>query len=309
MVKYNFSTHIFQPQRVDIYLSALFSQFSRSYIQKLIDTGHVRVNGNTVTKNLKIQPRDEFSVEILIEPNELLAQDIPLDIMYEDENILIINKDAGINTHPVPGIEGKKGTLVNAILYHCREKLPTINGQQRPGIVHRLDKDTSWVIMIAKTDEMMQYLSETIKNRQVKKYYIAIVSGRIQDKKFTIESQIGRHETDRTRMTTKNPLNPKRAITHGEVQGYIDDMYTVVKIDLETGRTHQIRVHLAELWYPIIWDTTYGDTVVNTQVRKKYWLQRQALHAQEVIVELYGEQKSFFAPIKPDISTILAHSI
>ncbi len=306
---YRFSTNIVKTQRVDIYLSALFQQFSRSYVQKLIDSWNVEVNGKKIAKNLKIQPRDEFSVEILIEPNELLAQDIPLDIIYEDENILVINKDAGINTHPVPWIEGKRGTLVNAILHHCREKLPTINGTQRPGIVHRLDKDTSWAIMIAKNDTMMHHLAQALKNRQVKKYYIAIVAGSITDKVFTITSHIGRDTKERTKMTTKNPINPKTAVTHGEVLGYIDDTYTVVKLDLETGRTHQIRVHLADIWYPIIGDRVYGDFEINKKVQQTYGLTRQALHAYEIHIELYTTPQTFCAPIKDDIQHIIPTNI
>jgi len=136
----------------------------------------VRVNGEKVKKNLKLESRDEITIKEIITSIEILPEDMPLDIVYEDENICIVNKDPGINVHPTPGIEGKRGTLVNAMLHHCKNKLPVISGEQRPGIVHRLDKDTSGAIMIAKNDTMMHYLSDIIKQRKIKKYYIAIVS-------------------------------------------------------------------------------------------------------------------------------------
>lgn len=304
-MKYNFCVLIEKPQRVDIYLSALFWDFSRSYIQKIIDRGDIRVNGVCISKNLKIQPRDEIYIVIHINSTHLQAEKIPLEIVFENEDILIINKDAGINTHPTPGIEGKTGTLVNAILYHCKNKLPIINGEERPGVVHRLDKDTSGAIMIAKNDSMMQYLSGIIKERKIDKYYIAIVAGVIPDKKITIESYIGRHPHDRTRMTTKNPLNPKEALTHAEVLEYIDNTYTVLRVKLETGRTHQIRVHLASIGHPIIGDSVYGNTEINTQVQNTFWLTRQALHAYELEFVVYNKKTTYIAPLKSDIKKIL----
>lgn len=302
---YHFCTHIPSSQRVDIYLSTLFWEISRSYIQKLIDTGCVTVNGRSVKKNLKLQSRDEIEIQEIITSSLLQAEDIPLDIIYEDENICVINKDAGINVHPTPGIEGKSGTLVNALLYHCKEKLPCISGEERPWIVHRLDKDTSGAIMTAKNDVMMQYLSDIIQKREVKKYYIAIVSGIFTEQKFTIESDIGRHPHDKIRMTTQNPLNPKHAVTHGRLLWYIDEEYSVLKIDLETGRTHQIRVHLASIGYPIIGDSVYGNPKVNRRVATLYQLHRQALHAYELELELYGEKKYFKAALKKDMQHII----
>ncbi len=308
-MNYNFSTYIEKPQRVDMYLSALFWELSRSYIQKLIDTGCVKINGGIVKKNLKLQSRDEVSIMEIIVSSEILAEDIPLDIVYEDENICIINKDPGINTHPVPGIEGKSWTLVNALLSHCKEKLPVISGEERPGIVHRLDKHTSWAIMIAKNDQMMHYLSDIIKNRSIKKYYIAIISWVLTQEKFTIKSEIGRHRTDKIKMTTKNPMNPKHAITHGQVLGYIDERYSILKIDLETGRTHQIRVHLASIGYPILWDTVYWNPKVNKHVATIYQLHRQALHAYELELELYGQKEKFIASLKQDMSSMISEEI
>ena len=305
-MNYHFCVNIQKKQRVDMYLSALFWELSRSYIQKLIDTGCVKVNGKQVKKNLKLELRDEISIVEIITSTEILPENIPLDIIHEDENICVINKNPGINVHPTPGIEGKKWTLVNALLFHCKDNLPVISGEERPGIVHRLDKDTSGVILTAKNDTYMKLLSEKIKSREVKKYYIAIVVGVLAQEKFTITSDIGRHPTDRTKMTTKNALNPKHAVTHGEVLGYIDDTYSVIKIDLETGRTHQIRVHLASIGYPIIGDTVYWNPKVNKTVATLFQIHRQALHAYEFHIDLYTEKKVFRAELKDDMKKMLS---
>lgn len=296
-MKYNFSVHILKKQRVDIYLSALFSQLSRSYIQKLIDSGCIKINGEEVRKNTKLQIRDEIHIEEIISSTELLAENIAIDIIYEDSNICVINKDPGINVHPTPWIEGKKGTIVNALLYHCSESLPVISGEERPGIVHRLDKDTSGVLIVAKNDLYMKKISEKIKNREVKKYYIALVEGVIEDTSFTISWEIGRDPNNRIKMTSKNPLNPKNARTHGEVLWYMEEKYSIVKIDLETGRTHQIRVHMADIGHPVVGDSVYG--------RSSSIIGRQALHAYSYILELYGEEKRFIAPLKEDMQKIL----
>ncbi len=304
-MKIIFCTYIEKKQRVDIYLSALFWDFSRSYIQKIIDRGEVKINGVTIQKNIKILPRDLLELDLQIEKTKLEAENISLDIIYEDENILFINKDAGVNVHPVPWEDGKTWTLVNALLYHCKEKLPTINGTERPWIVHRLDKDTSWIIMIAKNDMMMKYLQEIIKKRKIQKYYLAIVKWKIKEKNFSIESYIGRHPTDKIKMTTKNPLNPKLAYTSWELLTYIDYEFSLLKIKIETGRTHQIRVHLASIGFPIVWDKVYGDKEVNIRVEKKYWLTRQALHAYELGFELYGKDTFFQANLKEDMEKII----
>lgn len=305
MKEIRFCTYIWGKQRIDMYLALVFFEFSRSYIQKLIERWLVTVNGVVVNKNLKIEHKDELVLREVLESATIDAENIPLDIIYEDENILVLNKDAGINTHPTPGIEGKKGTLVNAVLYHTRGNLPAINGQERPGIVHRLDKDTSWAIMIAKNDTMMKYLAKRIEERKVEKYYIAILAGILSEKEFRIESFIGRHPTDKTRMTTNNPINPKLALTGGEVLGYINDMYTVVRVKLETGRTHQIRVHMASIWFPIIGDSVYGDEEINKRVKKEYGLTRQALHAHELKLMLYSKKTQFIAPLKEDMKKII----
>jgi len=308
-MNYNFSVNIEKKQRVDMYLSALFTELSRSYIQKLIDTWCVLVNGNEIKKNLKLEPRDEIAINEMIHSVEILPENIPLDIIYEDDSICVINKDAGINVHPTPWVEWKKGTLVNALLYHCRDKLPVISWEQRPWIVHRLDKDTSWVILTAKNDCSMKDISSKIKHREVKKYYIAIVSWVLTQDKFTITSDIGRHRTDRTKMIVNDSINPKHAITHWKVLWYIDDEYTIIKVDLETGRTHQIRVHLSSIWYPIVWDSVYGNPKVNKRAATLYRVHRQMLHALEFHIELFGENKTFIAPLKSDMKAIIPGNI
>ncbi len=296
-----FCIYIKEKQRVDMYLSTLFSDFSRSYIQKMIDAWDVSVNGKSISKNLKIQNKDEIIIQMHLEKLELQAENIPLDIVYQDENIALINKDAGINTHPTPWFDGKTWTLVNGLLYHIKD-LAGIGWVERPGIVHRLDKDTSGLIMIAKNDKMMLYLQDIMKKREkIGKYYLAIVSWILKDQEFKIESFIGRHPVDKIKMTTKNPINPKIAISYVKVLKYIDEKYTLVEVKIETGRTHQIRVHLSSIWFPIIWDKVYGDKKINEEVEKKYNLKRQALHSYKLQIELYGTQKEFIWELKDDM--------
>lgn len=298
--------------RVDIYLSTLFTNYSRSYIQKIIDKWQVSINWKNISKNLKINPKDELSIEIIPEKLEILPQKMDLDIIFEDENILILNKDAWVNVHPVPWEWWTENTLVNGILYHCSDKnnekkynLWTINWVERPWIVHRLDKDTSWIILIAKNDSMMNYLSEIIKNREIEKKYIAIVNWIIKEKKFRIESYIWRDSFDRKKMTTKNPINPKIAISDVEVLDYIDDKYTLIEVKILTWRTHQIRVHLSSIWFPILWDKVYWNEKINKEIFKKYWLERQALHARSLSFELYWKKTFFESKLKNDMKKIL----
>ncbi|QFR39502.1 RluA family pseudouridine synthase [Candidatus Gracilibacteria bacterium 28_42_T64] len=302
---YNFCVLVEKQIRVDIFLSTLFKDFSRSYVQKLVDRGQVSVNGVKVNKNIKISNHDEIKIEIQLEKLEVEPEKMDLDIVFEDKEIIILNKNPRVNVHPVPGENGKTGTLVNGLLYHCKDNLPSIGGVERPGIVHRLDKDTTGAIMIAKTDKMMNYLSGIIKNRQIDKYYIAIVHGKIKDRNFKIESFIGRHKDDRTKMTTLNPIAAKEAITYGEVLDYVDNKYSVLRIKLETGRTHQIRVHLASIGYPILGDSTYGNVRVNKEVATMHQIKRQALHAYELGFELYGEKRVFRANLKDDMKKMI----
>lgn len=302
---YKFCAFLEKPKRVDMYLSALFEEFSRSYIQKLIDKWQVTLNWERFTKNIKVKSGDEIQIEIIMETLEVSPEKMDLDIVFEDNEIIILNKNPATNVHPVPWEWWNSGTLVNGILEHCKDNLPSIGGVQRPWIVHRLDKDTSGLIMIAKTDKMMNYLSETIKQRKVKKEYIAIVHGKVKNTDFKIESYMWRDKHDRTKMTVTDPVNPKIALTFWKVLGYIDNEYSVVRVRIETGRTHQIRVHLASIGYPILWDKVYGNPKVNTRINTMYQLSRQALHAYELELELYGETRKFQAPIHDDMQKII----
>ncbi len=310
-MKYNFCVLIEEKnKRVDMYLSALFNDFSRSYIQKMIDKWNVSVNWENISKNLKIKNKDEINIEIALEKlDEVLPEKMDFDILFEDDEILVLNKEAWINVHPVPGFEWNKNTLVNWVLFHCKENLPTIWGVQRPWIVHRLDKDTSGAIMIAKTDKMMNYLSETIRNRDINKYYLAVVFWKIKTRNFKIESMIGRDPNNRLKMTVKNPVSPKNAITYGEVIEFIDNRFTLVKVRIETGRTHQIRVHLSALWYPIVWDKTYWNLRVNKEMITRFMLKRQALHAWKLDLKLYWKDVDFEAKLKPDMRRVIWEEI
>lgn len=305
-MKYNFCTFLKAKKRVDIYLSALFEDFSRSYIQKMIDRWQVFVNSKQIFKNLKISNKDEILIEIKNQKlDKVFPEKMDLDIIYEDNEILILNKNSWVNVHPVLWEWWKSWTLVNGILEHCKKELPSINWVERPWIVHRLDKDTSWIIMIAKSDKMMWYLSKIIKERKIDKYYLAIVSWVLNKQNFKIESYIWRDQNDRMKMTVKNPVNPKIAISYGEVIWYIENKYSLLKIKIETWRTHQIRVHLASIGYPIIWDKTYWNPKVNREVATRFQLKRQALHAYELKFNLYWEERVYKAELKQDIRNII----
>lgn len=305
-MKYKFCVLIEKNIRVDMYLSALFKDFSRSYIQKMIDKNQVSINWKNISKNLKLKNKDLVEIEVKLEKlEEVLAEKIDLDIIYEDENLLILNKEAWINVHPVPWENWKSWTLVNAILYHCKNKLPSINWVERPWIIHRLDKDTSWIILIAKTDYMMKYLADIIKQRQIWKYYLALVNWKIKDREFKIESYIWRDPNNRLKMTANNPLNPKIAITYWTLLWYIDNKYSLLKIKIETWRTHQIRVHLSSIWFPILWDSVYWNSKANKEVSTIYQLKRQALHAYELDFNLYWKVQKFKADLKEDMKKII----
>lgn len=256
-------------ERLDTHLATHLNHISRTYIQKLIKEELVLVNGKPKKSKYLIQETDYITVNIPIPVKlEVVPENIPLSIIYEDEDIVIINKPQGMVVHPAPG--NYSGTLVNALLYGIKN-LSSINGVIRPGIVHRLDKDTSGIIMVAKNDESHKYLSEQLKNRNVKREYIAIVHGVLKNKEGVINAPIGRDPRDRKKMTVIN-TNSKEAITHYKV---IEEFhkFSLVKAELETGRTHQIRVHMAYINHPIVGDSTYSK---NTN---KFNVNKQLLHA------------------------------
>lgn len=307
---FNFCVFSDKKVRVDIYLSALFWDFSRSYIQKIIDRWQIKVNNKIVSKNLKISPRDEIEITIQLQSlDSVEPENINLDIIFEDENILAINKNPNFNMHPVPWENGNIGTLVNAILYHCKWNLPSIWWVERPGIVHRLDKDTSGIVLVAKTDNMMNYLSSIIKDRKIKKTYIAIVDGIVKENEFRVESYIWRDPFNRLKMTTKNPLNPKIAISNLKLLWTIDDKYSILEVNIETWRTHQIRVHLSSIWFPIIWDKVYNTEKNNKKSYQDFSIERQSLHAYSLEFELYGKKVLLKAELKKDMKSIIPEGI
>ena len=257
--------------RIDKFLSEQDMGVTRSGLVKLIENGGVKVCGKEISKNYKLKKGDNITVEIP-EPVELdvLPQNIPVEIVYEDDCLLVVNKPKGMVVHPAAG--NPDGTLVNALLYHCKGRLSSINGVIRPGIVHRIDKNTSGLLIVAKTDQAHQFLAEQIKEHSFTREYQAILCGRLKDKSGIIDAPIGRSKYDRKKMCV-TPENSKNAVTHYEV---IDEFgqYSLVKFRLETGRTHQIRVHSAYIGHPVLGDDIYGKPYKSVE--------GQCLHAKKI---------------------------
>ncbi|MDK2932419.1 MAG: rRNA synthase [Clostridiales bacterium] len=256
--------------RIDKYLSDRINDLSRSYVQKIIQDGLVQVNGKNVKSNYKVKGNDIIDIKIpKPEKLEVKAEDIHLDIIYEDTDLLVVNKPQGMVVHPAAG--NYTGTLVNALMKHCGNNLSAINGVIRPGIVHRIDKDTSGLLLVAKNNQAHLKLAKQIKNHSLTRRYVAIVYGNIKNNVGTIDAPIGRHPIDRKKMcvTTKNSRN---AITHFNVIEKLAH-FTYIECKLETGRTHQIRVHMSYIGHPIVGDPVYGPK------KDKFNLNGQALHA------------------------------
>ncbi len=287
--------------RIDLYLSQHLPDLSRSRIQQLIEQGQVRVNGKVCTsKKVTPQSGDRISLEIpAAQPLDLQPEDIPLDILYEDDIMLIINKPAGLVVHPAPG--HSEGTLVNALLAHC-PSLPGIGGVQRPGIVHRLDKDTTGAIAIAKTDQAHQHLQAQLKAKTARRQYLGVVYGAPTVGSGTIDLPISRHLVDRKKMAVL-PVDKggRSAVTHWQVKERLGN-YSLMLFQLETGRTHQIRVHSTYMGHPIVGDRVYGSghsIGVN--------LPGQALHAWRLTLQhpLTGDWLEVTAPPPPAFTTLL----
>lgn len=259
--------------RIDKLLSVELEGFTRNAVSKLIESEKVTVNGKTISKNYKCKAGDDISVEI---PDavelDVEAENIPLDIVYEDDDLLVVNKPKGMVVHPAPG--NYNGTLVNALLYHCKDSLSGINGVIRPGIVHRIDKDTSGLLIVAKNDMAHIDLAKQIKDHSFHRAYQAVVYGNLKDDEGTVNQPIGRHPKDRKKMAV-TLKNSKNAVTHYYVLNRYDK-FTHVRCVLETGRTHQIRVHMAYIGHPLAGDPVYGPKKVITE------LNGQCLHAGEI---------------------------
>lgn len=259
-------------RRIDSWLAEKLDDMSRTYLQKLIAEGRVLVNGNPVKANYKIRCGDVVKVKIPEpQPLETAPENIILNIIYEDEHIIVIDKPQGMVVHPAAG--NRSGTLVNALIHHYGDNLSDINGVLRPGIVHRLDKDTSGVLLVAKTNTAHRKLTEMFKGHEIKKIYFAIVEGKVATDKGRIDAPVGRHPVDRKKMAV-NPGKGRNAVTHFHVIERFKNC-TMLKIRLETGRTHQIRVHMAFIGHPVLGDNTYG----KKQINRSLGIDKQMLHA------------------------------
>ena len=241
-------------QRLDAFLASSLDGLTRSQATRLIESGEVAVNGRAVSKSYKLAGGEDIAVTLPEpEPVEAVPQDIPLDVVYEDADVIVVNKPSGMVVHPAPG--HPDGTLVNALLYHCAGTLSGIGGALRPGIVHRIDRDTSGLIIAAKNDAAHQYLSAQLADHTLARTYECIVVGKLREDRGTVDAPIARHPTDRKRMAVV--AGGREAVTHWEVIARYPG-YTHVRCRLETGRTHQIRVHMAYIGHPILGDTVYG---------------------------------------------------
>ena len=283
--------------RIDKYISDNIDELTRSAVQGLIEKGLVLVNGKEVSKNCKLKAGDEISVEIPEpEPMDAVPEDISLDIVYEDDDLLVVNKPKGMVVHPAHG--NHTGTLVNALLHHCGESLSGINGVIRPGIVHRIDKNTSGLLIVAKNDASHLKLAEQIKAHSFTREYEAVACGYFKDTEGTVDAPIGRHKIDRKKMcvTTENSRN---AVTHYSVIKQYGG-YAHVRLRLETGRTHQIRVHLSYIGHPVLGDDVYG--------RPFKGIEGQCLHARKIgfIHPATGEYMEFESELPDYFAAILA---
>jgi len=287
--------------RLDRYLASQLTDVSRSRLQKLIEQGHVQINGDVCTsKKLDVKSGDRIQINIPdAEPLDLQAENIPLDILYEDDSLLILNKPAGLVVHPSAGHE--TGTMVNALLAHC-STLPGINGVQRPGIVHRLDKDTTGAIAVAKTEQAFHHLQEQFRTKTARRDYLAIVYGAPPQENGTIEQPIGRHPVERQKMAVVSEEKGRRAITHWHIKERLGN-YTLMEFELETGRTHQIRVHSAFMGHPIVGDQVYGSGRKSINVN----LPGQALHAWRLRLKhpMTEEWVVAIAPLPPTFTKLL----
>lgn len=276
-------------KRLDAYISARNDKLTRTAVQRLIEQGHILVNAKKQKSSYKVSENDVITIEeVGAKEIELKAEEIPVDVIYEDNDIIVVNKPKGMVVHPANG--NPDGTLVNAIMAICKDSLSGIGGEIRPGIVHRLDKDTSGLLIIAKNDIAHVKMSNQIKNHEVKKTYIALVRGVIKENEATIDMPIGRSTSDRKKMAVNK--NGKNAVTHIKVLKRYDK-YTLLEVNIETGRTHQIRVHLSHIGYPIVGDYIYSNG------KNEFGVIGQCLHAKflEFVHPITNKEMQLEAPI------------
>ena len=288
------------PMRLDKFLTVRMEHCSRNRIQAAADSGNILVNGKAAKSSYKVKPLDRIQI-VMPYPRrevELVAEDIPLDIPYEDQWLLLVDKPAGLVVHP--GVGNYSGTLVNAVMFHCRENLSGINGVLRPGIVHRIDMDTTGSLLICKNDRAHNFLAGQLKEHSITRKYHAIVHGNLKEDTGTINAPIGRHPADRKKMSVHAP-NGRRAVTHYRVLERFGN-YTYIECTLETGRTHQIRVHMASIGHPLLGDAVYGPK--KCPVKN---LQGQTLHAMVLgfIHPRTGAYMEFEAPLPEYFSNLL----
>ena len=295
-----FPLTISEPGRADAAIAAALEDVTRSAAQKWLEDGRVTLNGKPVKKNAKLSPGDVLMITPPeVEEIDLIPQDIPLDVVYEDNDVIVVNKPVGMVVHPAPG--HPDGTLVNALLYHCKDSLSGINGEKRPGIVHRIDRDTSGLLIVAKNDKAHLALAAQLQDHTLFRQYHAVTVGGFKEDRGTVNAPIDRHPTDRKRMTVCRLGDGREAVTHWQV---IDshDGYSHITCRLETGRTHQIRVHMAYTGHPLLGDTVYGN-------KKPYpGLVGQCLHAAKLtfIHPSTNEQITVEAPLPEWFEKVLA---
>ncbi|MEC9489613.1 MAG: RluA family pseudouridine synthase, partial [Halanaerobiales bacterium] len=284
-----------QGMRIDKFLAAEVDDLSRSYIQKLIERGKITANENAVDKSYKIAAGDLLKIIIEEKESEIKAVEMELDIVYEDQDIIVINKNSDRVVHPAPG--HYDDTIVNALLAHV-DNLSAINGVKRPGIVHRLDKDTSGLLIVAKNDKSHKELARQFKNRSVEKYYYALVEGNLAYEKGKIEAPIGRDPNNRKKMAVRKH-HSKNAVSRFKIIEEFKD-HTLVEVKIETGRTHQIRVHFSYLGHPVVGDKKYGS-------KNQLEAERQLLHAKKLIIKHpdTGKKMEFEAELKSDFKAVL----
>ena len=285
--------------RIDRYLAQQMPDQSRSFLQKLIREEQITVNGRPVKANYRLQPEDQVLI-IVPDPQlpDILPENIPLDILYEDSDVLVINKPKGMVVHPAAG--HYTNTVVNAVMYHCQGNLSGINGVMRPGIVHRIDRDTTGAIVICKNDQAHQSLAQQLKEHSITRSYRAIVWNNLKEDEGTVDRPIGRHPVDRKKMAV-NEKNGKTAVTHYRVLERFG-RFTYIECRLETGRTHQIRVHMASIGHPLLGDEVYGPSG-----KQPFRLQGQCLHAMTLgfLHPSTGEYVEFEAPLPEYFTQLL----